>query len=112
MTLPDTNGTSAARPADNTGLNERDRSGATLTPGDQGGSDADREMTRKIRRAITSNDQLSADAKNIKIITIDGKVTVRGPVKTEEERKAIASILQQSGVQSVDNQLEVKATNQ
>jgi hyperosmotically inducible periplasmic protein len=98
---------------DNTGRNVRDRSDATLTPGDQGETQADVELTRRIRRALTSNDQLSTDAKNIKVITQNGKVTLRGPVKTEEERRTIASVAQQqAGTAAIDNQLEVKATNQ
>lgn len=108
----DTNGAATSQP-DNTGQNVRDRSDATLTPGDQGGSEADREITRRIRRAITSNDQLSTAAKNVKIITVNGKVTLRGPVQSEQEEKAIAAIAQSTGdVTSVDNQLEVKTPNQ
>src|SRR5262249_23230999 len=95
---------------DNTGKNVRDRSDATVTPDDQGNSDADRETSRRIRRAITASDQLSTVAKNIKIMTIDGKVTLRGPVKSEEEKSLIDSLVQQAGVTSVDDQLEV--TNQ
>src|SRR5689334_3240490 len=52
--------------ADNTGRNERDRGTSTVTPGDQGGNEADREMRRRIRRALVGSDQVSADAKNIK----------------------------------------------
>jgi hyperosmotically inducible periplasmic protein len=92
----------------NTGKNVRDRNDSTLTPEDQGGSDADRDMTRRIRRAVTSNDRFSADAKNIKIITTNGKVTLRGPVNDEQEKSAIASLAQQNGAASVDDQLEVK----
>lgn len=87
----------------------RDRSDATLTPGDQGGSEADREITRRIRRALSSNDQLSTDAKNIKVITLDGKVTLRGPVNSPEEQKTIDSIVKDNGGTAVDDQLEVKA---
>jgi len=67
------------REPDNIGINARDRSDLTLTPGDQGSSDSDRQITAEIRRAITANDQFSTEAKNIKIITINGKVTLRGP---------------------------------
>jgi hypothetical protein len=99
---------SSAQP-DNTRNNVRDRSDATLTPGDQGGSEADREITRRIRRALSSNDQLSTDAKNIKVITLDGKVTLRGPVNSPEEQKTIDSIVKDNGGTTVDDQLEVKA---
>src|SRR5208337_512770 len=107
----DTNN-SAALPPDNTGKNVRDRSDATLTPGDQGASDADHEITRRIRRALTSNDQLSTTAKNIKIITINGKVTLRGPVQNDQEKSLIESIVKQSGVTTLDDQLQPKSTNQ
>src|ERR1041385_8893131 len=70
----------APKPPDNTAVNARDRDDNTLTPGDQGTSEADREVTRNIRRALMKNDQLSTTAKNIKIITVNGKVTLRGPV--------------------------------
>jgi osmotically-inducible protein OsmY len=102
---------SAVEPS-NTGRNERDRSGTTLTPGDQGNSKEDVEITRKIRRAITGSDQLSTDAKNIKIITENGKVTLRGPVQNAQEMQAIQSIVREAGVTAFDNQLEVKTANQ
>ncbi|HLH55809.1 MAG TPA: BON domain-containing protein [Verrucomicrobiae bacterium] len=104
----DTNTSATSQEADNTGKNIRDRSDATLTPGDQGGSDSDRELTRNIRRAITSNEKLSTTAKNIKIITANGKVTLRGPVQNDEEKQLIDSIVKQAGVNSWDDQLEVK----
>ena len=83
-----------------------------MTAGDQGNTESDRELTRKIRRALTSNDQLSTTAKNIKIIATDGKVTLRGPVKTAEEREQVATVAQQAlgGTSLVDNQLEIKQT--
>jgi osmotically-inducible protein OsmY len=96
--------------ADNTGINKRDRAEEALTPGDQANNDADRELTRKIRRTLTSNDQLSMTAKNIKIIAVDGKVTLRGPVKTAEEREQIAALAQLASGGVVNNQLEVKQT--
>ena len=96
---------------DNTGVNVRDRNDATLTPGDQGESEPDRQLTSTIRQSLTANDQLSTTAKNVKIITIGGKVTLRGPVNTAAEKDAIENIVKQSGVVSLDNQLEVKSTN-
>ena len=103
--------TSATAP-DNTARNTHDRADSTLTPADQGGSEADRETTRRIRRAIMSDGQLSTDAKNIKITTINGKVTLRGPVATAEEATRIASKVQQLGITSFDNQLEAKTEKQ
>jgi hyperosmotically inducible protein len=93
---------------DNTGRNVRDRSGDTKTPGDQSENEADRTITQNIRQAITADDSLSTNAKNVKIITNDGTVTLRGPVKSEKEKTEIeAKAKQVAGVKKVDNQLEV-----
>lgn len=98
-------------PADNTDKNERDRNGNTLTPGDQGGSETDRTVTQQIRQDLVKNDALSMTGKNVKIITVDGVVTLRGPVKSTDEKSQIATIAKGvGGVKRVDNQLEV-ATN-
>lgn len=99
--------------SDNTTENIRDRNNTTVTPTDQSESASDREITRSIRSAITSNSQLSVNAKNIKVITINGKVTLRGPVNTEQERQLIESIVhQQAGAASVDDQLQPKQMEQ
>lgn len=93
---------------DNTGKNIRDRDSLTKTPLDQSENEVDRTITQKIRQAIVADDALSTNAHNIKIITIKGVVTLRGPVASLEEKEAIARKV--SGVQGivrVDNQLEV-----
>jgi hyperosmotically inducible periplasmic protein len=93
---------------DNTARNERDSSSAAKTPGDQAENEADRTITQNVRRAITSDDALSTNAHNVKIITQDGNVTLRGPVKSEQEKKNIETKAKQiAGVKRVDNQLEV-----
>ena len=95
--------------ADNTGKNVRDRDDKTLTPPDQGGSASDRELTAAIRRAIVKDDSLSTNAHNVKIVTVDSIVTLRGPVKSAAEKAAVASKAEQTkGVKRVDNQLEVE----
>jgi osmotically-inducible protein OsmY len=94
---------------DNTGRNVRDRGGATRTPVDQSESEADRTVTQQIRKAVVSDDSLSTVAKNVKIITADGVVTLRGPVQNPHERESIeAKARQLAGMNQVDNQLEVK----
>jgi len=109
----DNSANAPSKDADNTGLNTRDRSGATVTPGDQSNNDADLETTKNIRRALSSNDELSTDAKNIKIVTANGKVTLRGPVKSEQEKQAVRAAVQSAaGNATVDDQLEVKTENQ
>jgi len=105
----DTSVTNSTAP-DNTGINKRDQNDEALTPGDQGTSQEDREITRRIRRAITQNDQMSTAAKNVKIITVNAKVTLRGPVNSEAERDQIAAVAQQIAGSGLDNQLEVKQT--
>jgi hyperosmotically inducible periplasmic protein len=93
---------------DNTGVNVRDRDMETTTPFDQSESKEDRTVTQKIRQAIMKDDSLSTDAKNIKIITINGVVTLRGPVASSQEKDTIArKVNGVSGVSRVDNQLEV-----
>jgi hypothetical protein len=95
---------------DNTRVNVRDRNQGTLTPGDQGSSEADRALTQKIRQTVvsTTNDY-TMTARNIKIITVNGKVTLRGPVNTQAEKMGIESLAKSvAGADSVDNQLEVK----
>ena len=99
---------SAAVAPDNSGRNERDRNDATKTAGDQSESEADRTISQNIRKAITSDDSVSTNGKNVKIITVDGVVTLRGPVKSESEKTNIAAKAQQiAGVKNVENQLEV-----
>jgi osmotically-inducible protein OsmY len=89
-------------------MNQRDAGHETLTPMDQSSKPTDVNMTREIRRAIVKDDQLSMDAKNIKIITVDGAVTLRGPVKTEQEKADIAAkAAQLAGDSNVHNDLEV-----
>jgi hyperosmotically inducible periplasmic protein len=98
----------AAVPADNSGRNERDRNDATKTSGDQSESEADRTISQNVRQAVVADDSVSTNGKNVKIITIDGTVTLRGPVKTEQEKTNIGAKAQQvAGVTRVDNQLEV-----
>ena len=97
--------------ADNTGKNQRDRSGETRTSGDQSNSSGDVQMTATIRRAVVKDHSLSATAKNVKIITADGVVTLRGPVQNEAEKTKIAELAQSAaGNAKIDNQLEVKAS--
>jgi hyperosmotically inducible periplasmic protein len=93
---------------DNTGRNVRDRGGDTLTPGDQSENQADRTLTQQVRRELMADKSLSTDAKNIKIITMNGVVTLRGPVNTLQEKSTIEAKAQSvAGPNNVDSQLEV-----
>ena len=93
---------------DNSGRNVRDRDEQSKTSGDQSENEADRTISQNIRQAITADDTLSTNAKNVKIITNEGLVTLRGPVKSEKEKAEIeAKAKQIAGVKKVDNQLEI-----
>src|SRR5436190_23793048 len=95
--------------SDNTATNERDRSGETKTSGDQSNSSADLKITQAIRQALMKDDHLSMTAKNIKVITANGQVTLRGPVKTAQEKSKIDQLANSaaSGAK-INNQLDVK----
>ena len=98
-------------PVDNTAQNDRDRSGETRTSGDQSKSPEDMKVTADIRRAIMKDSTLSVTAQNIKIITVNGQVTLLGPVNTAEEKTKIEQLAKAvAGNAKIDNQLEVKAS--
>jgi osmotically-inducible protein OsmY len=93
---------------DNTGRNVRDRTGNTVTPGDQSNNKADLHLTQQIRKAIMADKSLSTNAKNVKIITANGVVTLRGPVNTPQEKATIEAKAQGiAGANNVDSQLEI-----
>ena len=97
--------------ADNTAKNERDASGETQTSGDQSNSPEDIKITADIRRAVVAEKSLSMTAKNVKIITANGMVTLRGPVNSAEEKATIAKLAKSAaGKAKIDNQLEVTAS--
>jgi len=90
-------------------VNKRDKDSNTPTPMDQGNGASDLKITQQIRQAVMSDSSLSFTAKNVKIITQAGKVVLRGPVKSDQERSAIeTSARKVAGDTNVDNQLEVK----
>ncbi|MBA4016967.1 MAG: hyperosmotically inducible protein [Pirellula sp.] len=93
--------------SDNTGVNVRDRDADTKTPIDQNENKVDIDITARIRKQVVDT-QMSVDAQNVKIITQDGKVTLRGPVKSADEKKKIEDIANSvAGAGKVDSQLEV-----
>jgi len=94
---------------ENTEINVRDKGNTTLTPEDQKETESDIKITADIRQAIIKNKSLSVDAQNVKIITRNGVVTLRGPVETKKESKKLKKIAKHTpGVIKVDNQLEIK----
>jgi len=99
---------STATPRDNTTVNERDKSAAVKTPLDQNENQKDIDVTANIRKRVVDT-KLSVNATNVKIITQNGKVTLRGPVKTDEEKKQIEMIANDvAGAGNVESQLEIQ----
>jgi osmotically-inducible protein OsmY len=109
--LPGCDRPQTAADADNTARNVRDRDERTATPLDQGLSQGDQAITQHIRKVVMEHsDKLSTNAENVKIVTQDGVVTLRGPVDTAQEKAVIVAVAQAApGVKRVDDQLEVEA---
>ncbi|MFN0151329.1 MAG: BON domain-containing protein [bacterium] len=94
--------------ADNTARNVSDRNDAKPTPLDQGENEADRAITQMIRKAVMENGATSVNGQNVKIITQNGVVTLRGPVDSEAEKMFIGTTARGvAGVVKVDDQLEI-----
>jgi osmotically-inducible protein OsmY len=106
MAVPQNTATPAP---DNTKMNAHDRAGSGPTA-DQAKNDAsDRELMRKIRRAVVSDKSLSTYGHNVKIIAQNGKVTLRGPVHRADEKQAIeAKATEIAGSGNVNNEITVK----
>lgn len=95
---------------DNTAVNKRDRDSGAKTPFDQNENKLDIGITADIRKRVVDT-KMSVNAHNVKIITQDGKVTLRGPVKTADEKSQIEEIARSvAGANNVDSQLEVEKT--
>jgi len=106
---PATDDTSrAAKPADNSAHNARDVAGDDLTPLDQSHAEADVDITRSIRKVLVDDDTLGTNAQNVKVITVDGMVTLRGAVANADEQARIVAIAKEAvGLGRVQNELQV-----
>jgi sporulation protein YlmC with PRC-barrel domain len=103
--------TDATTEPDNTARNVRDDDNSTLTPMYQGNSQADIDTTAQIRKEIIAADGMSTNAKNVKIITMDGHVTLRGLVNSADEKRQIGDIANRiARAANVNNQLEIQIT--
>ena len=76
---------------DNSKMNQPVISGTDLTAEDQGSDRSDVDLTRKIRRSLTKDSSLSTAAQNIKIMSNQGNVVLRGPVKSAKEKQIVES---------------------
>lgn len=94
---------------DNTKVNQRDRNSNEPTADQQKMNPSDRDTTKQIRQSIEKDKSISTYGHNVKVITQNGMVTLKGPVRSEEEKKAIeAKAAEVAGPDKVTNQLEVK----
>ena len=102
----------ASPAADNTKVNERDRSQTEPTADQQKDNRSDRDITQQIRQSIMKDKSLSTYAHNVKIVTQDGQVTLKGPVRSEDEKKAIeAKAAEVAGENKVTSRLDIKPKN-
>ncbi len=94
---------------DNTKVNKRDQGPGAVTADQQKMNAADRDLTAKIRKAVIADKALSTYAHNVKIISQDGTVTLKGPVRSEDEIKSIlAKAAEIAGADKVVNEMAVK----
>ena len=94
---------------DNTKMNQGDQKSEAVTADQQKMNPTDRETTKQIRRAIEKDKSLSTYGHNVKVITQNGMVTLKGPVRSEEEKKAIeAKASEVAGADKVTDNLEIK----
>src|ERR1700674_1153112 len=99
----------SAAPADNTTVNQRDRNANEPTADQKKNNPSDRDITKQIRQAIVKDKSLSTYAHNVKIITQNGQVTLKGPVRSDEEKRAIeAKATEIVGENKVTSELDIK----
>jgi len=98
--------------ADNTKVNQRDQNANEPTAGQQKMDRSDRDITQQIRRAVMQDKSLSTYAHNVKIITQNGQVTLKGPVRSEDEKRAVeAKANEIAGADKVTSELDIKPKN-
>jgi hyperosmotically inducible periplasmic protein len=95
--------------SDNTKTNQRDRSASEPTADQQKENPSDRDITQQIRQSIMKDKSLSTYAHNIKIVTQNGQVTLKGPVRSEDEKRAVETkAAEVAGQDKVSSELNIK----
>jgi hyperosmotically inducible protein len=95
--------------ADNTRMNQRDRNSNQATADQQKANRSDRDISQQIRKSIASDKSLSSYGHNVKVITQNGMVTLKGPVRSEEEKKAVEDkAAEVAGADKVTNEIDVQ----
>jgi osmotically-inducible protein OsmY len=116
MALPAWNDEKAARQTDkpttkpdNTGVNRADRSAGGTTADKAKNNRTDRQLMQEIRKALVADKSLSTYAHNVKVIAEHGKVTLKGPVRSDAERRTVeAKAIEIAGAENVTNNITVK----
>ena len=100
----------SAQAPDNTKINKSDRDAGQPTADQQKENRSDREMTKQIRQSIMADKSLSSYAHNVKIISQNGTVTLKGPVKSEDEKTSVMSkaVAVAGSADKVTDQITVK----
>ena len=94
---------------DNTKMNAQDRDKASPTADQQKENRSDREITQQIRQSLVKDKSLSTYGHNVKVITQNGQVTLKGPVRSDDEKKAIeAKATEVAGENKVTSELNIK----
>ena len=94
---------------DNTKMNQRDRNPNQPTADQQQNNRSDRDLTQQIRQAIVADKEFSTYAHNVKVITQNGQVTLKGPVRSDDEKRAVeAKAAAIAGDGKVTSELTVK----
>jgi hyperosmotically inducible periplasmic protein len=95
--------------ADNTKMNQRDRNSNEATADQQKANPSDRDISQQIRKSIASDKSLSSYGHNVKVITQNGMVTLKGPVRSEDEKKAVEDkAAEVAGADKVTNEIDVQ----
>ena len=98
----------AQTPADNTKVNTRDRAKGAVTADQQKENATDRDLARKIRRALLQDKSLSSYAHNVKVIAQGGQVTLKGPVRSDREKQTVeAKAVEVAGAGHVTNEISL-----
>lgn len=109
LTLPLTAQDPQNRAPDNTAVNKQDQNSNTPTADQAKNNMSDRDMMKNIRHDVVHDKALSTDGHNVKIIASHGKVTLKGPVHSDDEKQAIEQHARKyAGDGNVDDQITVK----
>ena len=113
QTGTDSTATTCATAPDNTKVNKRDRNKSEPTAEQQKENKSDRELARNVRRSLVKDKSLSSYAHNIKVVAQDGKVTLKGPVHSAEEKQAVEAKAAEvaGGADKVNSEIEVASSS-